>query len=362
MNEQTNNSVLTKAQIISPLAFQRDKSGDFTHNYKCKVIVKVLKQTDTVVVFTKSEYISATGTYGQPDYVEGYTKKYPYMDISNFNSLISAGISIDFDDVLKAYENELVKIKEIEKQESIEKEKQRKIQKGLKYDKSWIWDFIKNVNSHTSKNLKDYDFELKPCDKESYVNGNGELYIEVLYKNVKGEISFEEPSRYSHTPGRYIYNGANEKIEGEDGKISYRYINISNYKTRYSSKPKTIVLKFLKEYDKYVEDIITTKKRKLSEEKQRLENKKFLEKASGLHVEIEKTYKRNIYNRNSEGYYVYKYVVNLNNQNINISFNTIHGKWISEEHRYEDLGKEYSIGCLTKLSKDKLQKIINILS
>ena len=354
-----------KPEFVNDITFltEKDRRGNvtsiYTDDFRAIVSVKIGNAVKELMLAQNSEYVPSTG-YGTPDYKESFTRKWSglYHRIENpFQDLITAGIEIDFSEIIFRYGVEVVKAKLYLEDIKKENEEKRIVLAKENYKTSWPVLFKAKLEAERNKTIKaakDLIVVIPSTEKDYVYSGN--TFVDVFYKSFK--------IRIYHEGGKFCSRSACE-IKPDD-KEDYIF-----FKEKKSIQQMTILLKFIEEVDNLLVTREYVKKKTDTEYQKRREIVKILEEASGYPVT---TFKKEEYSRNRNASprnwieYSYKLVTSIPDSQYGIYEGINVGTYVatvfdSEKQEYveDPTGRKYSIEGIRNLSKEQFKKILDVL-
>jgi hypothetical protein len=279
------------------------------------------------------------------EYVNDVKVYTPTVYKRDFETLLNAGVEIDFTDIIEKYKEELAKVEVIISKEIADFEAAELAKKIERYDKSWIHTFANQLAADKNKKIK----SLLPLvtfakiEKEPFLRGM-ELLVTVSYKGIDVNIT--------HTGEAYSFG--NGWIGTAPNKS---FIDIlGNGKNKKAKGAGTIFLKLIEAIDDRERNINYKKSQAEKEQFERDVRKEVLELASGEKVEIvSETKYESIYGYRgsrsdySKPYKVYYYQITLGPRKININYSE------------RDNVKTYSFGGFSDLTEVQIKSLIQVL-
>jgi len=357
-------------EILNEFEIQREnKELIINQNFEAIIKVKVGNIVDEISFKWKNNYISNySGNYynGKEISKEELQKIFvlreddtSYWDISfdrkgAFRQLEDAGVEIDWTNIREKYLSELIVWKRLRRKEISEN-------RGKKWDKSWVHDFMKNFNEQQNKKLstyKDYKVEICPT-RELFKKSSHEPLIRISYKEKETSVKYV----YSDRTNDYSYEWSH---------------TVSNDKVRRAKIESTSVLKFLEYTDEYISKNEAKKSRAEKEEQDRNDLCARMKETFGMNIKIEKRWKNYHGSRTRrEGFYVYEYFVEIpqfrkpttEEQMKNDLFETkkqkgepiTHKIVFNGEGSYNRNSNTYDLAGLYNLSESQVKTILSVL-
>ena len=353
--ENTKEIVATlKAVSVNAYEFTKPRgyrSNDlYESDFDAEVMVKVGNAVKDIKLRIHRDYVSSTGEYNTPTYVDShYTPYAPQVYRNAFSELKEAGIEVDFSDVLAEYQAEVWIAKATQKKAKAAAKAKRKAERREGYPTSWPFSFVETIAKDPNKKIKAANFKLSTPGKFDFIH-NGQSHIKVTYKNVIGTITRDE-GRYTFTDGVGVEKNNNGHFERLD---------ITERKTRRAKREGTTLLKFLEAVDEYFAIRNARKTRAQKEKEERAEYKAKLEKITGYPI-VEFSETR--YHKNHRGMNQYDnsyedYSYKIVTKQPDSYYGSAEGLKIGK-NSYK--GETYSINGLSGLSKKQLKSILVIL-
>ena len=371
--------VTLKAEFVNEIEFEQEFERirayssetkvvhPYVSEYKATVSVKVGNTVKQITLGENHEYISSEGRYGDDDYKESYYKDYiglHYREINPFQSIIDAGIEIDFSDIFVQYE---IMLKEAKRHEMVIKRAKninRIRARKAEYQNSWPIVFKSIIEKDKNKKIQDAfpKTKFKPISEKNFVVENDSLSLKLIYRGFDTGIWIEG--------GSYVFQDAYEVPK--DAKREYtHHRQITNGKRRKAKREGTTFLRFTEAVDNY----IARRESQLDEDTKarlkRKEEKEYLEKVSGYPVTILVEDKsRYDYRRIYQGSYkvfTYKIVEKKTTSKYDTKYEGItidfiaDFEWKDGEHVEVPGTRTFSIKNLDKLSKEQFKQILDIL-
>lgn len=348
METLENTSVATlKAELVNDILFEKKSRGyrsipEYSYDLLFKASVKVGNVVKDVTLRYEKEY--SDGKYE-------YTHT---LNSNNFADLKSAGIEIDFSDVMESYKIAVANNLELQAKEKKEKAAKDKIQRGIDWDNSWMHSLKREVEN--DKKLKIKSFTLTPASKTKVMDDNERQTLTLKYQNINVRIYFDTYEK------KYTFENGYERTPTKEYPTSVKTLYITDSKVRRGKNGLTLIRKAFDQIDEYTAIRVNTKKRLSSESATREKDVAELSKLTGLTVTAEEVYKHREYGpRHDRGYYVWQYRLKVGEKVMSISFNN-ETKWNEETRKHEITKKLYSLGSFGKLNKKQIVGIINLLN
>ncbi len=330
-----------KASLVNDIIFEKEMARystelSFRNDFKVNVGIKVGNTVKETYLLVTSKYNS--NTIGNYDYTHTINKR-------PFESLIEAGIDIDFGDVLETYKIAVAINKELQEAEKVERKRLQKIALGKDYDNSWIHTLSMIVDNK----LKNFKFTRVPISKDDYVNGDRNIGIIIKYKNINVKLYRED--------GKYCFCDGYKLAPTDEYPDRRESLYISDHKVRRGKNGKGMIYKVLTHIDEYLVIRENIKNRKEREEKQRNDTHSILEKNSGLSVKRDTEW-RSAHNRNEQGRSVEIFTISIGERTIKV--NTQMYKPY-KDGAYLEERRIYTLGSFGNLSLKQFKDIIKTL-
>ena len=353
--ENTKEIVATlKAQSVNAYEFTKPRgyrSNDlYESDFDAEVMVKVGNAVKDIKLRIHRDYVSSTGEYNTPTYVDShYTPYAPQVYRNSFSELKEAGIEIDFSDVLAEYQAEVWIAKATQKKAKATRKAKAKAERREGYHTSWPFKFVEVIAKDPNKKIKAANFRLSTPGKFDFIH-RGESFVQVTYKGIVGYISRED--------GRYIFKDGRGTEKNERGY--FETFAVTDGKVRRAKREGTTLLKFLEAVDEYFAIREARKTRAQKQKEARAEFKKKLEKLAGYPVVefMETRYRKNNRGMNQYDQEYKEYSYKIVTKQPDSHYGSAEGLKISE-NTYN--GETYSINGLGGLSKKEFKAILTIL-
>lgn len=337
--EEKTTFVTLKAEKVNEFEFVRETSKytinsnkhTYTDDRKALVSVKIGNSVVNTHIKLVSEWINQEKVFT------------PTVCKRDFETLLQAGIEIDFSEVITSYNEELAKVEVIIAKEKADYDAAVLAKKIESYNNAWIHTFTSQLAADKSRKIK----ALLPLvtfaktEKEPFLKGVN-LSVTVSYKGIDTDIT--------HIGDAYVFGGGYTGVEP-----NRRWIRITP-KDKKAKNAGTIFLKLIEAIDDRERNIKYERTQAKKEEFERDVRKEVLELASGEKVKIfeetkyEKKYGvRSVQTDYSKPYKVYRYQITLGSRKININYSDREGE------------KTYSFGEFSGLTENQLKGLIQVL-